>query len=486
MYHIARKASLSWIVASWIVCGFILQFLVAVDPACASSHTTELVNHQLEQEGCFIILTGKDRTTDGCVLVAHNEDGEGKSTRLVYVPRQHHSEKAVHLNYETIPQVPVTLAYWAMGNSKAVAARPQYDNEWILNGMNEAGVCVTCAVTFTREEAPPAKQGLTRFAIRQLLLERATSARAAVNLFSDLISEYGLALAPENHEQVISCGLADSKEAWLIESSFRHWVAKKVPDDSYIASANIYTIDTDWDLASPDLVDYAIEQGWYDPAQGPFSFKDAYTPTQNLHSVHSTSRVWQAQVMLDEWEEREKKVDVSFLWSIISQPPVQSSGTQAFMVWQLRDDLPKELGTLMWHGLGNATTSVMVPIYMGSTKVPAPYMDSPEKYDTSSAYWQFRLIGTMLYPRRWIYAAPYKSVRQKLDLHQLGIKSRNMWVEWLAPMYSNIHGVEALKNLLTDHTYDELQRALDTAVEIVETLQSETSASQASGEEESF
>ena len=343
MYHITRKASFSWIVPSCIVCGFILQFLVAVDLACASSHTTGLVNHQLEQEGCFIILIGKDRTTDGSVLVAHNEDGSNKSTRLAYVPRQHHSEKEVHLNYVTIPQVPETLAYWVMGNSEAVAS--EYDNEWILNGMNEAGVCVTCAVTSTREAAPPEKQGLTRFALRQLLLERATSARDAVDLFSHLISEYGLALSPGKPHQTIACGLADSEEAWLIESSFRHWVAKRVPDDSYSASGNIYTIDKDWDLSSPDLVDYAIQQGWYDPEQGPFSFKDAYTPTEKLHSVDNTSRVWQAQVMLD--QPKPRQVDVSFLWSIISQPPVQDNSTQAFMVWHLRDELPKELGTLM-------------------------------------------------------------------------------------------------------------------------------------------
>ena len=474
MYHITRKASFSWIVPSCIVCGFILQFLVAVDLACASSHTTGLVNHQLEQEGCFIILIGKDRTTDGSVLVAHNEDGSNKSTRLAYVPRQHHSEKEMHLNYVTIPQVPETLAYWVMGNSEAVAS--EYDNEWILNGMNEAGVCVTCAVTSTREAAPPEKQGLTRFAIRQLILERATSARDAVDLFSHLISEYGLALSPGIPHQTIACGLADSEEAWLIESSFRHWVAKRVPDDSYSASGNIYTIDTDWDLSSPDLVEYATDQGWYDPEQGPFSFKDAYTSREALHSAHSTSRVWQAQVMLNESKERKSKVDVSFLWSIISQPPVQTDSTQAFMIWHLRDELPKELGTLMWHGLGNATTSVMVPIYMGSTEVPAPYMDSPEDYDTYSAYWQFRLIGTTLYPQRWIYAAPYKEVRRKLDRLQRGIKRRNMWVEWFAPMYYKFYGVEALKKVLTTHTYDELQTALDTADKIVETLQFEPSA----------
>ncbi len=231
MYHTVRKASLSWIVASCLICGFILQFLVAVDLTCASSHTTRQVNYQLEQEGCFIILIGKDRTTDGSVLVAHNEDGADKSTRLAYIPRQRHSEKEVHLNYVTMPQVPETLAYWAMGNSKAVAMKPEYDNEWILNGMNEAGVSVTCAVTSTRETAPPAKQGLTRFALRQLILERASSARAAVDLFSNLISEYGLALSPGRPDQAIAFGVADSKEAWLIESSFFRvsWPRERYP-----------------------------------------------------------------------------------------------------------------------------------------------------------------------------------------------------------------------------------------------------------------
>jgi len=471
MYHNASKVSSLWIVASCIVFGFILQFLVTVNFACASSHITRQVKDKLEQEGCFIILIGKDRTEDGSVLVAHNEDGSDKSTRLVYVPRQRHSEKEVHLNYVTIPQVPETMAYWVMGNSKAVAMKPEYDNEWMLNGMNEAGVCVTCAVTSTREAGLPAKQGLTRFAIRQLILERATSARAAVNLFSDLISEYGLALSPGIPDQAITFGIADSREVWLIESSFRHWVAKRVPDDSYSASGNIYTIDADWDLASPDLVDYAIQQGWYDPTQGPFSFKDAYTSIRELHSVKDTSRVWQAKVMLD--ESKVRKVDVPFLWSIISQPPVQSNCTQAFMLWHLRDDLPKELGTLMWYGLGNARTSVMVPIYMGSTKVPTPYIDSPEHYDSSSAYWQFRLIGITLYPQRWIYAALYKKVRRKLDRHQLGINFRNMWVERLAPMCYKFGGTKALKNLLTAHTYSELQKALNIAVKIVETYQFE-------------
>jgi len=477
MDYTVRKVSWLCIVVSCAVCGFIFQFLFAVDLACAGSHTPRQENHQLEHNGCFIILLGKDRTADGSVLVAHNEDGVDKSTRLVYIPRKHHSEKEVHLNYVTIPQVPETLAYWAMGNSKAIAMKPEYDNEWILNGMNEAGVCVTSAVTYTKETPPPAKQGLTRFALRQLILERASSARAGVDLVSNLISKYGLALSPGIPDQVVSFGVADSKEAWLIESSFRHWVAKRVPDDSYSASANAYTIGTDWDIASPDLVDYAIQQEWYDPAQGTFSFKDAYNkPQQILHPIHSASRVWQAQVMLDEPETRQ--ADVSFLWSIISQPPIQSYSTQAFMIWHLRDHLPKELGTLMWHGLSNATTSVMVPIYMGSTEAPAPYIDSQEHYDTFSAYWQFRLIGIALYPQRWIYVDPYKKVRRKLDRYQSGIKLRNQRVEWLAPMYYKFGGAESLKRLLTVYTYDELQKALNTAVEIIETNKLELSKSQ--------
>ncbi|MFC1721588.1 C69 family dipeptidase [Patescibacteria group bacterium] len=452
-----------------VMCGFMWQFFIVTNSAYAESPTTELTNSESEADGCFVILIGKDRTIDGSVMVAHNEDGSNKSSRLKYVPKQHNPEQEMYLNYVTIPQVPETLAYWAEGFSTATAARPEYDDEWILNGMNEAGVSITCAVTRTRQEPPPEKQGITRFALRQVVLERATSARDGVDIFSNLISEYGLALSPEKPQQTIACGVADSQEAWLIESTFHQWVAKKIPDDSYSASGNVYTIGSDWDLASPDLIEYAIEQGWYNPEQGPFSFKDAYSSTEEPDLAHSAARVWQTQVMLDQQEGG--SVDVPFLWSIISQPPVQSRSTQAFMIWHLRDTLPKELGTLMWFGLSNAVTNVRIPIYMGSTESPPSYMDSSGSYDPSSAYWQFRLAGITLYPQPWIYVEPFKKVRQKLDGYQFRIDFKNKWIEWLAPIYYEFGGINALENLLTDYTYKELQSALDITNNIIKKYQ---------------
>ena len=49
-------------------------------------------------------------------------------------------------------------------------------------------------------------------------------------------------------------------EAWVLETADRYWAAKKV-EDAYSIS-NILTIGTDYDLASPGLVEHAVKKGW--------------------------------------------------------------------------------------------------------------------------------------------------------------------------------------------------------------------------------
>jgi dipeptidase len=53
----------------------------------------------------------------------------------------------------------------------------------------------------------------------------------------------------------------------------KHWVAQRVPDDKVAPIPNCYTIqgidlrDTVNFLGSPDIIEYAITRGWYDPAR---------------------------------------------------------------------------------------------------------------------------------------------------------------------------------------------------------------------------
>ncbi|MCB8959317.1 MAG: hypothetical protein H6651_03315 [Ardenticatenales bacterium] len=53
--------------------------------------------------------------------------------------------------------------------------------------------------------------------------------------------------------------IADPHDAWVLETAGPHWAAKQVK--TVYAMSNGITIGSEWDLASPDLVNYAIEQG---------------------------------------------------------------------------------------------------------------------------------------------------------------------------------------------------------------------------------
>ena len=68
--------------------------------------------------------------------------------------------------------------------------------------------------------------------------------------------------------------LADPKEAWVLETAGRYWVARKISRGVYSIS-NIYSIEQDWDKAHPNLVQHAIAQGWTKSAKD-FNFARDY------------------------------------------------------------------------------------------------------------------------------------------------------------------------------------------------------------------
>src|SRR5690606_34491657 len=68
--------------------------------------------------------------------------------------------------------------------------------------------------------------------------------------------------------------IADRREAWVLETVDRHWAAEKVQDVRSISNA--LSIQTHFDLASKDLVSYAVERGWSRKGEA-FNFAKAYT-----------------------------------------------------------------------------------------------------------------------------------------------------------------------------------------------------------------
>jgi len=398
-------------------------------------------------------VAGKGATRDASILIAHCEDGwDGFASRLTRIERQKSKENEISVNYVTIPQVAETYSYWAQGLSTA-NARQAKNGDWILNGMNEHGVVVTCnMMNGCRESVVPDGKGVTRYTIRKLILERAKTARQGMSLIGQLVDKYTL-----SGKAVAFC-IADSEEIWLVETTPRHWVAKKIANSQYHIEPNHFTIGKTWDRASDGLVSYAQTQGWYSPDDGEFSFKDSYADPAVFSDPFNSARVYQAECILGNTLNR--KIDLNTLRSLVSQPPVMDHRNQATFIWHLKNKGPQGLGAKMWFSNCGAAINGMAPIYAVSKKVPDSYRDSPGSYDvdSNSSYWNAFVLQQKLYPGLWVFGKYYLGNRLLLDRFQAEIDGKTDDVESrVIALYAKGENRKA-EELLSSHTFSELNR----------------------------
>ncbi|MGM9589193.1 MAG: dipeptidase [Faecousia sp.] len=63
-------------------------------------------------------------------------------------------------------------------------------------------------------------------------------------------------------------------------------------------------------------------------------------------------------------------------------------------VSQMRQDMPEEIGTLLWYGADSPDTTVHVPIYAGTTEVPEQWSQSNRwELDRNCAWWAFNFVN---------------------------------------------------------------------------------------------
>jgi secernin len=239
---------------------------------------------------CDTLVALGNSTADGSVIFAKNSDREpNEAHELVLIPHASHpAGSTVRCTYIEIPQVAETFAM--------LLAKPF----WIWGaemGANEKGVAIGNEAVFTKVPIEK-KPGLIGMDFLRLALERADTARAALDVLINLL---------ETHGQSGNCGLqhptyyhnsfiiADPQEAWVMETAGKQWAAVKVKDVYSISNA--ITIDTEWDLASTGLVDYAVERGWCKSRQA-FSFSGCYTSWLYTHFSQARPRQCRSSALL--------------------------------------------------------------------------------------------------------------------------------------------------------------------------------------------
>lgn len=323
------------------------------------------VSAQDVYNNCFGIIAGKNVTEDGSVMMAHNEDDGGEQMLNIYnVPA---SESNVNYLWFEFPGMEVSDSF-----------------------INEYGVCIASDGCPSREDRKDFTDGGILYGVRLAVAKKARSAREAVEIIGELVGKYGYSGSGRTYV------IADPDEGWLCSVvQGRHWVAQRVPDDMVVTIPNYYVIgeidlsDTVNFAGSPDIVEYAVSRGWYDPAKdGKFNFRLAYSTEKSLKSDHNSGRHTRVQNLLfgsavmgrDVKFARKplEPVTIEKLMEALSLPEVSNNTTILSSVFHLRNWLEPKRGCVVWNAMGHPDVQLFEPWTLES-----PIPDNCHRFKTA-------------------------------------------------------------------------------------------------------
>lgn len=219
---------------------------------------------------CDTLIAAKHATANGVAVFGKNSDrppNEGQS--MVYFPAANYSAgSSLKCTYIEIPQVEHTHAvllskpFWMWGAEM---------------GVNEHGLVIGNEAIFSKIPANK-KPALLGMDMLRAALERAITPREALQVITDLLEKFGQGGNCTSHGNTIYYHngfiIANAEEAWVLETVDRQWVAKQIKDVYSIS--NCFTLGSDYDMASSNLVDLAIQKR-ITRSSGQFNFAKDYS-----------------------------------------------------------------------------------------------------------------------------------------------------------------------------------------------------------------
>ena len=438
---------------------------------------------------CYAVIAGRKATADGSVLFAHSELNSGQR----------------FLNFRVVPKIkykPGAVIQLTKGGTTTEVSE-SYSFIWSENFgsrgsdsyINEWGVACASDGTHTIEDLRDELikrgdivDGGIGYMLRRQVARRARTAREGVHIVGGLIKRFGCNFLG------VSLVIADPNEAWVVSmAGGQHWAAQRVPDDRVVVLANVNIIgevnlqDTNNFLASPDLIEYAIKRGWYNPESSkPFNYKKAFDkPGRGWFDVKygCDARQWRGQCLVTGKNiplpvkknlpfsiKANRKMTVRDMRDILSDHlegtkfdktdgyklgsphNMISSGdggicsqyNQEAAVFQLRSWLPAEIGCIYWRTTAASCSGVLTPWYLGITETPEVYYYNYDLNKILTAAFHFDPpAGTYDYnPGKafWIF----NTLENLVDLNykkNIG-KVREVWKEYEEKEYSMQMAIE--------------------------------------------
>lgn len=203
---------------------------------------------------CDTFVALSDATLDGSVLFSKNSDRpRGEIQDVVTFPAQTNVQgQQVQCTYIQIPQAEHTYG--------VILSKPRW--MWGAEmGANNCEVVIGNEAVWTTQ--PYQSTGLLGMDLVRLGLERGETAFAALQVIISLLEQYGQGGNCAEHRSFNyhnSFLIADVKEAWVLETAGKYWVAERVIEGTRSIS-NHLSIRSAGDMRHPSVVGDAIAQG---------------------------------------------------------------------------------------------------------------------------------------------------------------------------------------------------------------------------------
>jgi dipeptidase len=257
-----------------------------------------------EGNTCTNVIISRGASMDGSVLVSYAADSHYLFGELYFHPAKDWKAGSVLKVYD-----------WDTNRYLGEIEQVEHTYQTVGN-MNENQVIITETTWGGRPELEDKRGGIDYGSLIYITLQRAKSAREAIDIIVELANEYGYASEGETFS------IADKNEAWIMEligkgMNMRNgvnmskgivWVARRVPDGAICAHANQARIgqfplnDPDNCLYAPDVISFARRKGYFDGADSEFSFKKAYAPVDFGTVRGCDARAWSAfNILTNGW-----------------------------------------------------------------------------------------------------------------------------------------------------------------------------------------
>jgi dipeptidase len=249
-----------------------------------------------EGNTCTNVIVTAGASVDGSVLVSYAADSHYLFGELYYHPAADWPAGSMLKIYD-----------WDSNRYLGEIEQVMHTYQTVGN-MNEHQVIITETTWGGRPELEDKKGGIDYGSLIYIALQRAKTAREAIQVIVDLANRYGYASEGETFS------IADKNEAWIMELIGKGmnikngvnlqkgivWVAMRIPDGAISAHANQARIgkfpmdDPDNCLYAPDVISFARKKGYFDGLDSEFSFKKAYAPVDFGTVRGCDARVWSA------------------------------------------------------------------------------------------------------------------------------------------------------------------------------------------------